>query len=189
MSYTLPKTDKRFLRDFGQRPTPFVHHHTCENHSYTQTITNPNTYSVEIVVSMQGGSGDSNRATYDSDRKYWDKNRYNIWRYTYAGRVGNTLTLSLGGKVLATAGGGGGTPSYEVANYQGYQYKGASDDHSHTIKNWTYNGKQNLDCRQGGEQVALILTLKPSQSATITITHNTASSAPNTGSYCISGYV
>ena len=190
MTYTLPKTEKRFIRDHFERPKPFAHtQQITQNANHSFTITNPNAYSVEIIVGLQGGSGDTSHSYYDSGRQYWDRNRYNIWRYSHAGRVGNTLSITYKGKLLATAGGGAGTPTYQVANYQGYAWKGGSDDHSHTIRDWTWNGNQNLDNRQGGEYVSLILTLEPNTSAQISVAYNRASNAPNKGSFSISGYV
>ena len=190
MNYTLPKTEKRFLRDYFTRPEPFAHsQNISQNANHSFTITNPNAYSVEIVVGLQGGSGDTSHTYYDSGRQYWDKNRYNIWKYSHAGRAGNALSISYKNKLLATAGGGQGTPSYQVANYKGYQYKGVSDDHSHTIQDWQWNGKQNTHARQGGEYVALVLTLEPNTSADIKVAHNGAVNAPNKGSFTISGYV
>lgn len=190
MTYTLPKTEKRFLKDRFERPIPFAHtQHITQNAAHSFTITNPNAYSVEIVVGLQGGSGDTSHSYYDSGRQYWDKNRYNIWKYSHAGRAGNALSLTHKGKLLASAGGGAGTPSYQVANYQGYQYQGASDDHSHTLRDWTWNGNQNLNNRQGGEYVSLILTLAPKESAQVSVAYHGASNAPNKGSFSVSGYV
>lgn len=191
----IPQTDKAFIGKNTQKQLFFYAYTHKDDASKTLTITNPNAYAIDIVVSLNAGSGDTNTSGYESARR-WDKNiTYTQYLYTNAGRVGTSVSLKYKGKVLIQAGGGAGTRAGALLAQRTITRWETSKRNVFTVSHtqhesigaWSY--KDTPHCRQEGESCVYILTLPPKQSAEVIFTHNGATLAPFKGSLTLSAWI
>lgn len=194
MDTIIPYTGKKLITSEPKQPFCF-NYRVEEDTNKTIEVHNPNEYAIDLCLSLNAGSGDTNTSGYESARRWDSSITYTQYLYSNAGRAGNSLALHYKDKLLAQAGGGAGTKAGVVLK-------------SRTISRWTTRKKNvftystiqhesigawiNANVahdRGGGESVCTLFTLPPKESAFINITSNNATAAPFKGSFSVSGYV
>lgn len=194
INYDIPLKNKPILSAHSDSTEVF-------NYTYTHNkdanellhITNPNSYSIEVVFSLNAGSGDTNYSGYESARR-WDSNiYYTQYLYNHAGRSGTNVVLRYENKLLLSVSGGSGTPAGSILqqrNIHRWTSRGGGLNSRKTYQNESigaWSARNNIDNRSEGESAMYILTLKPTTSVQVEFIHNNATNAPFKGSVTISG--
>lgn len=191
----IPRTEKRFIGNNDEKRLWTYHYTHTQNAPKVINFNNPNRYAVDVVCALNAGSGDTNPTSYESPR-LWDANiTYTQYLYTNAGRLGTNITLLHNNRLVLMAGGGAGTRAGQVLasrgihrwqhrkRFLGIKYR---VEQKESIGAWSHNAVPH--CRQEGEKVTYILTLRPNQSAQITFSYHQASDTPFKGSITLSAY-